>query len=107
MEHMKIEMAREIKAMGIKLCSRWVCLLWVTSGKLVGGGGATALWWVGSLPTTPWVAGVVAHHPTWPTERETAFDGDSGGSYGGDWPVFKFEMNNRVFCSHFDFLQFS
>jgi hypothetical protein len=39
--------------------------------------------------------------------RETAFGGGSGGEYGGGWPVFKFERNNSVFCSHFDFLQFS
>jgi hypothetical protein len=45
---MKMEMAREIEAMGIKLCCRWVCLLWVTPGKLVGGGSATASWWMGS-----------------------------------------------------------
>jgi hypothetical protein len=48
MEHMKMEMAREIEAMGIKLCCRWVCLLWVTPGKLAGGGSATASWWMGS-----------------------------------------------------------
>jgi hypothetical protein len=48
MEHMKMEMAREIEAMGIKLCCRWVCLLWVTLGKLMGGGVSTASWWVGS-----------------------------------------------------------
>jgi hypothetical protein len=48
MEHMKMEMAREIEAMGIKLCCKWVCLLWVTPRKLMGGGVSTALWWVGS-----------------------------------------------------------
>jgi hypothetical protein len=45
---MKMEMAREIEVMGIKLCCRWVCLLWVMPGKLVGGGSAIVLWWVGS-----------------------------------------------------------
>jgi hypothetical protein len=48
MEHMKMEMAREIEAMGIKLCCRWVCLLWVTPRKLMGGGVSTTSWWVGS-----------------------------------------------------------
>jgi hypothetical protein len=48
MEHMKMEMAREIEVMGIKLCCRWVCLLWVTPRKLMSGGFSTASWWVGS-----------------------------------------------------------
>jgi hypothetical protein len=53
---MKMEMARETEVMGIKLCCRWVFLLWVTPGKLVSGDGATALWWVGSSPATSRVA---------------------------------------------------
>ena len=67
MEHMKMEMAREIEVMGIKLCCIWVCLLWVTLGKLVGSSGATTSWWVGSLPATSRVANAVlgwlAGHP--------------------------------------------
>jgi hypothetical protein len=39
--------------------------------------------------------------------RETASGGGSGGEYGEGWLVFKFERNNSVFCSHFNFLQFS
>jgi hypothetical protein len=66
----------------------------------------TSAVWGGSL-ATPWVAGVVTRHPTWPTGRETASGGGFGGEYGGGWPVFKFERNNSVFCSHFHFLQFS
>jgi hypothetical protein len=54
-----MEMAREIKAMGIKLCCRWFCLLWVMPGKLVGGGGATTLCWVGSSLATSRVASAI------------------------------------------------
>ena len=114
---MKMEMAREIEVMGIKICCRWVCLLWVTLGKLVGSGVATTSWWVGSSPATsrvasrpslglgvaanhplakgwpaqfwggslatPWVARVVKHHPTWPTEREMASGSSFDVGYGG------------------------
>jgi hypothetical protein len=54
---------------------------------------------LGGWPTTPWVVGVAARHPMWPTKKERA----SVGKYGRGWRLLKFEKNNMVFCSHFNF----